>query len=86
MHPGLNLNNLKNFYDAVECHSISDTAKKNFITQSAVSQGILKLERALQVDLITHQRNCFKLTVEGEQIYELTQALFGTLDFFRNSI
>lgn len=84
MHPGLNLNNLKYFYDAVECQSISDAAKKNFITQSAVSQGILKLERALQVDLITHQRNCFKLTIEGEQIYELTQALFGTLKAMQN--
>lgn len=79
MHPGLNLNNLKYFYDAVECQSISEASRKNFITQSAVSQGILKLERGLQVDLITHQRNCFKLTVEGEQIYQLTRQLFGTL-------
>ena len=44
-----------------------------------LSLGILKLERALQVDLITHQRNCFKLTVEGEQIYQLTRQLFGTI-------
>lgn len=79
MHPGLNLNNLIYFYYAVECNSISDAARKNFITQSAVSQGILKLERALQVDLITHQRNCFKLTLEGEQIYQLTRQLFSTI-------
>lgn len=79
MNPGLNLNNLKYFYDAVESASISEAARKNFITQSAVSQGILKLERALQVDLITHQRNYFKLTIEGEQIFQLAQTLFGTL-------
>lgn len=79
MDPGLNLNNLKYFYDAVECQSISEAARKNFITQSAVSQGIFKLERALQVDLITHQRNCFKLTVEGEQIFQLARQLFSTL-------
>lgn len=84
MNPGLNLNNLKYFYDAVESQSITEAARKNFITQSAVSQGILKLEKALNVDLITHQHNLFKLTVEGEIIYEYAQALFATLKSMQN--
>ena len=79
MDPGLNLNNLKYFYDAVEAQSISEAARRNFITQSAVSQGILKLEKALGVSLITHQRNCFKLTREGEEIFTLAQQVFRTL-------
>lgn len=79
MHPGLNLNNLKYFYDAVETESISESARRNFITQSAVSQGIQKLEKALGLSLITHQRNCFKLTSEGQNIFSLTQQIFRTL-------
>lgn len=79
MNPGLNLNNLKYFYDAVECQSVSESARKNYITQSAVSQAILKLEKALKVNLITHQRNFFKLTAEGEIVFSLTQQLFSTL-------
>jgi len=80
MQPGLNLNNLKYFYDAVESQSISEAARKNFITQSAVSQGILKLEKALKLNLITHHRNLFKLTAEGEIIFHHAQRLFGTLN------
>lgn len=79
MHPGLNLNNLKYFYDAVETGSISAAARRNFVTQSAVSQGIQKLEKALAVSLITHQRNCFKLTSEGQTVFSLTQQIFRTI-------
>lgn len=79
MQPGLNLSNLKYFYDAVESESISEAARRNFITQSAVSQGIQKLEKALGVSLITHQRNCFKLTSEGQTVFLLTQQIFKTL-------
>lgn len=76
MHPGLNLNNLKYFFDAVETESISESAKRNFITQSAVSQGIQKLEKSLSTPLLTHQRNCFKLTPAGQQVFVLTQQIF----------
>lgn len=79
MQPGLNFNNLKFFYDAVEAESISEAARRNYITQSAVSQGILKLEKALGFPLITHQRNCFKLTPEGQQIFLMAQQIFRTL-------
>lgn len=79
MHNGLNFNNLKYFYDAVETSSISESARRNFITQSAVSQGIQKLEKALAMPLITHQRNCFKLTAQGEQVFSLTQQILRTL-------
>lgn len=79
MHNGLNLNNLKYFYDAVETSSVSESARRNFITQSAVSQGIQKLEKALGMPLITHQRNCFKLTLQGEQVFSLTQQILRTL-------
>jgi DNA-binding transcriptional LysR family regulator len=79
MQPGLNLNNLKYFYDAVETESVSEAARRNYITQSAVSQGIIKLEHALGISLITHQRNFFRLTPEGQIVFSLTQQIFSTL-------
>lgn len=79
MLPGLNLNNLKYFYDAAETKSVSEAARRNYITQSAVSQGIMKLEKALGISLITHQRNLFKLTLEGQIVFSLTQQVFSTL-------
>jgi DNA-binding transcriptional LysR family regulator len=68
----------------VENQSISEAARKNFITQSAVSQGILKLEKSLNLNLISHHRNLFKLTDEGEKLYCLTQQLFGILKTMQN--
>lgn len=79
MHPGLNLTNLKYFYDAVETESISESARRNFVTQSAVSQAIQKLEKALGIPLMTHQRNCFKVTSEGQDIFSFTRQVFQTL-------
>lgn len=76
MDAGINLTNLKYFYDAVDAESISESARRNFVTQSAVSQGIQKLERALSVALISHQRNCFKVTPEGEAVFALCLQLF----------
>ncbi|MBS0654234.1 MAG: LysR family transcriptional regulator [Verrucomicrobia bacterium] len=77
--PGLNVTNLKYFYDAVDAESISESARRNFVTQSAVSQGIQKLERALSTPLISHQRNCFKVTPEGEAVFALTLQLLKIL-------
>lgn len=79
MNPGLNLNNLRYFFDAVETESISEAARRNYVTQSAVSQGIQKLEKALGFPLITHQRNCFKLTSEGQMVFSLTQQIFKNI-------
>jgi len=79
MHPGLNLNNFKFFHDSAECQSVSTAARRNFVTQSAISQGIQKLEKALGVKLTTHQRHQFKLTNEGERVFLRTQQIFRSL-------
>ena len=61
-----NLIYLKYFIDSAESNSVSEAARKNFVTQSCVSQGIKKLEQTLKIDLTMHLRNRFKLTEEGE--------------------
>lgn len=66
----LKLINLKYFCDAVALGGVTAAAKANFVTQSAISQGISKLERSLAVNLIAHHPNCFRITPEGEIIFK----------------
>ena len=74
-----NLIYLKYFIDAAESNSVSESAKKNFVTQSCVSQGIKKLEQTLKVDLTMHLRNRFKLTEEGKIIFIKGKQVFKSL-------
>jgi DNA-binding transcriptional LysR family regulator len=75
----LNLINLKYFCDAVKAGSVSASAKVNFVSQSAISQGIAKLEDLLQIKLVTHEPNRFNPTPEGLLLYEKSQKIFHTI-------
>jgi DNA-binding transcriptional LysR family regulator len=68
MNP-LNLIYVKYFCDAVKYGSIAAAAKINHVTQSAVSQGIAKLENSLDVSLLSHHPNRFRLTPEGKSLF-----------------
>lgn len=67
---------LKYFCDAVKFGGLSESAQNNFVTQSAISQAIRKLEKHFGVALITHHPNKLKLTHEGELLYESSKRLF----------
>jgi len=75
----LNLVYLKYFSDAVKFGGVSAAAEKNYVTQSAVSQGITRLEQSLGINLITHQPNRFRLTYEGEKLFEQSRSIFHTI-------
>jgi DNA-binding transcriptional LysR family regulator len=79
MHPNVNLSYLKFFRDAAENKSLSKSAKSNFVTQSAITQGIQKLEKSLGVELTTHQKHVFKLTHEGQIVLEWAQQILRNL-------
>jgi DNA-binding transcriptional LysR family regulator len=76
----LNLIYLKYFCDAVRFSSISVAAKINHVSQSAVSQGINKLEQRLQCLLISHQPNRFKVTEEGKQLFTHAKQVFKAIE------
>ncbi len=59
---------LRYFCDAAIYGGVSAAAKRNHVTQSAVSQGIRKLEEALGRQLTTHHPNRFHLNPEGDAI------------------
>lgn len=75
----INLANLKCFYDAALMGSVSESARRNFVSQPAVSQAISKLEKSLGVSLCLHQKQQFKLTKEGEIVFEKAKEIFSAV-------
>lgn len=82
----LNLTYLKYFYDAARYESITASAKENFVTQSAISQGIMKLENFFQKKLLTHRRNSIKVTPEGQILFESSKRIFRCVDEVKGSL
>lgn len=75
----INLSNLKYFIDAVRHESISESAKLNHVSQSAVSQGIAKLGRYFGHALLEHYPGRFKTTPEGKKLFDSTQEIFNAI-------
>ncbi|GMV98520.1 MAG: LysR family transcriptional regulator [Phycisphaerae bacterium] len=61
---------LKIFCDVVRHKSFSRAAAVNRISQSAVSQNVLQLEKSLGVRLIDRSKRPFQLTPEGQVYFE----------------
>lgn len=76
MYPLINLIHLKFFCDAVQFNSVSEAAKKNYVTQSAVSQAISKLEQILGAELTVHSKQRFQITEEGQLLFEHSRHIF----------
>lgn len=65
-------NNLRIFITAAELESLTEAAKKLYISQPAISQAIRKLEEELNVKLfIRNKRNKLTLTDVGKEILSL---------------
>ena len=71
---------LKYFHDTLKFNSVTEAAKHNYVTQSAISQGIQQLERSLNVKLLTHKRNVIKATPEGLIVYQSSRTLLGKVN------
>jgi LysR family transcriptional regulator, transcriptional activator of the cysJI operon len=72
---------LKVFCDLAETESFTKTARLNSVSQSAVSQTIRTLEQHFDSLLIERSRKNFRLTAEGEVLYnhskEILQSYAG---------
>lgn len=75
----MNINHLKYFVDAARSGDLSKAARMNFVTQSAVSRAISKLEEDLEVELVIHRQNCFQLTEAGEAVRDYSVSIFESL-------
>jgi len=82
----LNLIYLKYFCDSVKHSSISKAAAENYVSQSAISQGIAKLEQSLSIELISHQPHRFKPTTEGQRLFERAKELFCQVQLLEEEV
>lgn len=71
----MHIENFKVFSDLVENQSFSRAAKINGITQSAVSQQLRAMEKHFQVLIVDRGQKRFRLTREGEKLYESTKEI-----------
>lgn len=72
-----NITFLRYFYSACQYKSVSKAAQENFVSQSAISQAISKLEVAFGKQLITHEKNRFQLTPEGQLLLDKCKQIFS---------
>ena len=59
----------KYFIDVVETQGFTPAAKRNFVSQTAISNAIKNLEDELGVQLIDRSTSHFKVTVAGNNLY-----------------
>ena len=82
----MNLSHLRYFYDAALEKNLGRAATKNFVTQSAVSLAIRKLEESLSCELLVHKKNTFQLTDEGLAVFRKCQDIFQSVESLKNEV
>src|SRR5262249_17998793 len=73
--PDMQMECLKVFCDVARCRSFSQAAVANVITQSAVSQIVMQLERRLGVQLVDRSVRPLQLTDAGRVYHDGCKAL-----------
>jgi DNA-binding transcriptional LysR family regulator len=71
----MQIESLKMFCDLAETKSFTRAAELNGVTQSAVSQAISTLERQLTGLMVERSRKHFRLTRDGQVLYEYSKQL-----------
>jgi len=74
----MQIETLKVFCDLVDTESFSEAARRNQITQSAVSQQIRNLEVRYGVRFFERSRKNFSITPEGETFHQYARDIFET--------
>ena len=82
----MQIESLKVFCDLAETESFTKAAHINNITQSAVSQQISSLERQFKSLLIERSKKKFRLTREGEVLYEYCKQIIQTYDTLHSKL
>ena len=74
----MQIESLKVFCDLAETESFTKAAQINGVTQSAVSQQISSLERTFKSLLIERSKKKFRLTREGQVLYDYSKQIIQT--------
>jgi LysR family transcriptional regulator, transcriptional activator of the cysJI operon len=76
----MQIETFKMFCDLVETESFTKAAQISGVTQSAVSQQISALERIFNSVLIERSKKVFKLTREGQAVYDYSKEIVRASD------
>ncbi len=79
-----NLELYKVFYEVVKYKNISKTAESMYISQSAITQSIQKLENILGGKVFYRNKNGVELTEEGKNLYEYIKNSIETMNNAEN--
>jgi DNA-binding transcriptional LysR family regulator len=74
----MKIESLKVFCDLAQTQSFTKAAQVNEVTQSAVSQQITSLERLFKSLLVERGKRKFRLTPEGDLLYEHSRQILET--------
>lgn len=78
------LRQIKYFVTVVDTGSFTEAAEECFISQSAISQQILSLEKELGVQLLVRSTRRFTLTEPGKYLYSHGKKLLGETEKLKN--
>ena len=82
----MQIESFKVYCDLAETKSFTKTAQLNGVTQSAVSQQISSLERTFKSLLIERSKKMFRLTREGQVLYDFSKQIIQTYDTLNNKL
>src|SRR2546427_4976383 len=82
----MQIESLKVFCDLAETESFTKAAQINDVTQSAVSQQISSLERTFKSLLIERSKKKFRLTREGQVLYDYSKQVIGTFEALQSKL
>lgn len=82
----MQIESLKVFCDLAETESFTKAAQINNVTQSAVSQQISSLERQFKSLLIERSKKKFRLTREGQVLYDFSKQIIQCHDSLHSKL
>jgi LysR family transcriptional regulator, transcriptional activator of the cysJI operon len=82
----MQIESLKMFCDLAETESFTKAAQINSVTQSAVSQQISSLERSFKSLLIERSKKKFRLTREGQVLYDYSKQIIQTYESLHSKL
>ena len=82
----MQIESLKVFCDLAETESFTKAAQINEVTQSAVSQQISALERLFKSLLIERSKKKFRLTREGQVLYDYSKQIIQTYESLHSKL
>ncbi len=82
----MHIEKLKYYIDLFECRNFTETAKKNFISQAALSQFISSLEKQFGLQFFDRNVTPIEPTIAGKSFYEESLILYKQYEITVNKM